>query len=193
MRRLRAKLTYADVISTICLVLVLGGGTAYAATQLAKGSVGTKQLKNGAVTAAKVKTGSLLAKNFKAGQIPVGPTGATGPIGPKGDPGPTGPAGATDVVVRYGPERELADGDRASSYRACGLEEAVTGGGYEVEGAASTGYQVEQDRPSNKKVQGITTFPVPDEGAEPSGWIVTIENHTGSTMTFIGYTMCAAP
>jgi hypothetical protein len=196
MKPTRGRPTYADVISTLCLVLVLGGGTAYAATQLAKGSVGTKQLKNGAVTGAKVKPHSLLAKNFKAGQLPAGPRGPEGPIGPigaKGDTGPPGPAGATEVVARYGPERELLNGERASSYRACIGDETVTGGGYEVEGAANTAYMVEQDRPSNKKVQGITTFPVPDDGAEPSGWIVTIENQTGSAMKFIGYTMCAAP
>jgi hypothetical protein len=193
MKLLRGKLTYADVISTLCLVLVLGGGTAYAATQLSKGSVGTKQLKNGAVTGVKVKKGSLLAKNFKAGQLPAGPRGAEGPIGPRGDTGPPGPAGATEVVARYGPERELLNGERASSYRACVGNETVTSGGYEVEGASSTAYAVEQNRPSNKKVQGVTTFPVPSDGAEPSGWIVTIENQTGSAMTFIGYVMCAAP
>jgi hypothetical protein len=193
MKRLRGKLTYANVISTLCLVLVLGGGTAYAATRLAKNSVGTKQLKNGAVTGAKVKPGSLLAKNFKAGQIPAGSRGAEGPAGPRGDSGPPGPAGTTQVIVRHGPERELLTGERASSYANCDLGEAVTGGGYKVEGAPSAAYAVEQDRPSNRIKQGFTIYPVPDEGTEPSGWIVTIENLTGSTMTFNGYVMCAAP
>jgi hypothetical protein len=29
MNRIRGKLTYANVISTLCLVLLIGGGTAY--------------------------------------------------------------------------------------------------------------------------------------------------------------------
>jgi hypothetical protein len=43
MRRVRDRLTYANVVSTLCLFLLLGG-EAYAATQLPKNSVGTKQL-----------------------------------------------------------------------------------------------------------------------------------------------------
>jgi len=42
-------LSYADVASTLALVVALSGG-AYAVTQLPDRSVGTAQLKNGAVT-----------------------------------------------------------------------------------------------------------------------------------------------
>lgn len=49
MRRLLGGLTYANVVSTVCLFIVLGGG-AYAASQLPKGSVGSAQLKRNAVT-----------------------------------------------------------------------------------------------------------------------------------------------
>ncbi|MBS1882490.1 MAG: hypothetical protein JSS97_05980, partial [Actinobacteria bacterium] len=45
MRHLRGKLTYSNVVSTLCLCLLLGGGTAYAATHLPRNSVGTKQIK----------------------------------------------------------------------------------------------------------------------------------------------------
>jgi hypothetical protein len=87
MSKLRGKLTYANVIATLALFIAVGGASAFAASHLAKNSVGTKQLKNGAVTAAKVKSGSLLASNFKAGQLPAGQPGATGPAGPQGPPG----------------------------------------------------------------------------------------------------------
>jgi hypothetical protein len=59
MKHLRSKLTYANVISTLCLFLVLGGGAAFAATQLPKNSVGPKQLKANSVTAAKIKNGAV--------------------------------------------------------------------------------------------------------------------------------------
>ena len=59
MQPLHSRLTYGNVVATLALVLALGGTTAFAATQLAKNSVGTKQLKNNAVTGAKVKNGSL--------------------------------------------------------------------------------------------------------------------------------------
>jgi hypothetical protein len=54
----RPRLTYANVVSTVCLFILLGGG-AYAATILPKNSVGTKQLKNGAVTMSKLHTGAV--------------------------------------------------------------------------------------------------------------------------------------
>lgn len=58
MRRLTGKLTYANVVSTICLFLLLGGGAAVAAG-LGKNTVGPKQLKKNAVTAAKIKNAAI--------------------------------------------------------------------------------------------------------------------------------------
>jgi hypothetical protein len=90
MRRLRPRLTYANVVSTICLFILLGGA-AYAAEALPKNSVGTKQLKNGAVTEAKLATAAREALRGPAGAP--GPQGAKGEPGPKGDPGPQGEPG----------------------------------------------------------------------------------------------------
>jgi hypothetical protein len=58
---LRRHLTYANVVSTICLFLLLGG-VAYAGTQLSKGSVGTNALKAEAVTKAKLHPNSVNSK-----------------------------------------------------------------------------------------------------------------------------------
>jgi hypothetical protein len=76
----RPRLTYANVLSTICLFLLLGGGAWAAKTQLAKNSVGTRQLKNGAVTGAKVKDGSLTGADVNSstlGQVPSAATAGT--------------------------------------------------------------------------------------------------------------------
>jgi hypothetical protein len=85
MQRLRGKLTYANVVATLALFLVLAGGSAVAATQLAKNSVGPGQIKKAAVTPAKL---SAAAKATLTG-----PAGATGAQGPKGDPGAGGEPG----------------------------------------------------------------------------------------------------
>src|SRR3954470_3658668 len=93
MKRLHGKLTYANVISTLCLFLLLGGGAAYAANQLPKNSVGARQIKRGAITPAKVSNAT---KQVLAGdQGPQGPRGAQGQRGPQGPKGATGPAGAS--------------------------------------------------------------------------------------------------
>jgi hypothetical protein len=68
-RRLRAALSYANVVSTLCLFLVLGGGMALAATQLGKNTVGSKQLKKNAVTAPKVKANAITGAKVKDGSL----------------------------------------------------------------------------------------------------------------------------
>jgi hypothetical protein len=96
MKRLSAKLTYSNVISTLCLVLLLGGGTAYAATQLGRESVGTRQLKRSAVTPAKLSGAAKQALTGATGREgPAGPNGQKGATGAKGATGPTGPMGPT--------------------------------------------------------------------------------------------------
>jgi hypothetical protein len=66
---LRRHLTYANVISTICLFLVLGGGAAFAAAKLAKSSVGTEQLKGEAVTKGKLAPNSVNSKKVVNGSL----------------------------------------------------------------------------------------------------------------------------
>jgi hypothetical protein len=96
-QRIRSHLTYANVVATLCLFLLVGGGAAFAATQLPKSSVGTRQLKKGAVTAAKIarKTRNQLRGNR-------GPAGPQGPQGKIGKTGKTGAKGATGAQGAQG-------------------------------------------------------------------------------------------
>lgn len=67
MKQIRKRITYANVMSSLAVFLVLGGATAFAANQLGKNSVGSKQIKKNAVSGAKLKkssvTGAKIAKN----------------------------------------------------------------------------------------------------------------------------------
>jgi hypothetical protein len=54
---LRRHLTYANVISTLALFLVVAGGSALAASKLSKNSVTSKTVKNGSLTSADLKDG----------------------------------------------------------------------------------------------------------------------------------------
>jgi hypothetical protein len=65
---MRPKLTYANVMSTLCFFLLLGGG-AYAAGHLGKNSVGSKQLKKNAVITAKIKKEAVTAAKVKGGTL----------------------------------------------------------------------------------------------------------------------------
>lgn len=69
MKRLRSNLTYANVVATLALFLVVAGGSAFAASKLAKNSVGTKQLKNSAVTTAKIKDGAVTGSKVQTATL----------------------------------------------------------------------------------------------------------------------------
>ncbi|HET9678016.1 MAG TPA: hypothetical protein VFP21_11010 [Solirubrobacterales bacterium] len=66
---IRPRITYANVVATLALVLAVGGASAFAADQLAKNSVGTKQLKNNAVTTAKIKNGAVTGAKVNLGSL----------------------------------------------------------------------------------------------------------------------------
>jgi hypothetical protein len=64
------RLSYANLMSTLFVLLALAGGTAVAAGQLIpKKSVGTKQLKSGAVTAAKLKKNAVTTAKIKKAAV----------------------------------------------------------------------------------------------------------------------------
>jgi hypothetical protein len=74
---LRPRLTYANVVATLALVLALGGGTVYAAIKLGKNDVKSKHIAKGqvkssdlganAVKSAKVKDGAIQEGDLAAG------------------------------------------------------------------------------------------------------------------------------
>lgn len=66
MKGLRRHLTYANVTATLALMVALGMGSAYAASQLAPKSVGERQLRPGAVTADKIRKHAVTAPKIKA-------------------------------------------------------------------------------------------------------------------------------
>lgn len=120
----------ALVISLIALFVALGG-TTYAATNLPKNSVGTKQLKKNAVTAVKIKKGAVTATKIDAKGLTVpnalhassadSATNATNAVNATSAP-PIGLAGG-DLMGSY-PSPSLAVGAVTGAKLAAG---AVTG------------------------------------------------------------------
>jgi hypothetical protein len=68
--RLRARITYANVVATLALFIALGG-TSVAAIQLGRNTVKAKQIAPGAVASSEVKNGSLKPGDFANGTIPL--------------------------------------------------------------------------------------------------------------------------
>ena len=64
MQQIRKRLTYANVMSSIAVFLVLGGGAAYAAKK-----IGSNELRGGAVTTTKIKRSAVTRSKIKAKAI----------------------------------------------------------------------------------------------------------------------------
>jgi len=69
LKQIRKRLTYANVMSSLAVFLVLGGATAFAAGHLGKNTVGTKQLKKNAVTTAKIKKHAVTGAKIKLSSL----------------------------------------------------------------------------------------------------------------------------
>jgi len=88
---------YANVTSTLALVVALGGTGAYAANTIGSKDIRNGQVKNAdlarnAVTGAKVRNRTLTGSDFKTGELPKGAKGDTGDAGAAGPQGPGGPS-----------------------------------------------------------------------------------------------------
>lgn len=64
MQQLRKRLTYANVMSSLAVFLVLGGGAAYAAKK-----IGSNELRGGSVTTAKIKRNAVTASKLKVAAV----------------------------------------------------------------------------------------------------------------------------
>jgi len=69
MKRVRIHLSYANVMSTLAVFLLLGGGAAFAAKKKPTQKIGTTQLKASAVTIAKIKNAAVDASKLKDGSV----------------------------------------------------------------------------------------------------------------------------
>lgn len=119
-------------IAYLALFIALGG-TAYAATSLPPGSVGTRQLRNGAVTAAKVRPHSLTAQVLAPGVLPKPKTTVV-----KGAPPPVGMPGCPPAGVSPGCGEPYPAGYTFTPPQAiCPAGAHVVGGGYTSNGDAT--------------------------------------------------------
>lgn len=122
---LRSKLTYGNVVATLALILAVGGGTVYAAVELGKNSVDSKNIAKGAVktadlakkavTSPKVKDGTLQLEDIAAGVIPQLEADVTGSAtgGPVGGvntntPKPVALTGTTSFTPQAGDVSAIA-------------------------------------------------------------------------------------
>ena len=202
------RMTYANVVSTLGLFIVLGGSS-YAAVPFKSKSVRSKHIKKGEVTRADVRSNavssskvadrSLLLRDFAPGQIPQGPKGD------KGQAGAPGAAGTTNVRARLGqsctvtgPRNESTNPYCFDLPAFCADGERATGGGIAPTGSLlSNGVPADAhaflSRPG-VKVDNTRARP-PTEGEAPNAWVATMRANVpaNASFTYQSYVVCAAP
>jgi hypothetical protein len=163
----RRPLSYANVTSTLALVLVLGASSAWAAKHYVISA--TSQIKPSVI---KKLHGAKGANGIN------GSNGATGATGVTGVTGVTGAPGLSNYTVLHGstntsvPANESAVGETA-----CASGTVVLAGGANVVGSG----------PSNNPLTMEESQP--DTGS--NAWAVTMVNNTGSTQSFNVWAVCA--
>lgn len=121
MKKLGSRFTYANVMSSLAVFLVLGGATAFATTQIGKNSVGSAQLKRNAVTTTKIKKGAVTGAKIKLKSLGAVPK-ASNLVGytRKGIVRASATGGATEATAREAaPEIPLFSAGALSIYAKC--------------------------------------------------------------------------
>jgi hypothetical protein len=134
MKRLSPRpISYANVTSTLALVLALGG-TSWAAVTISgrnikNDSITAADLAKGSVRSSEVRDGSLRAADFDGGELPAGPRGAPGAPGAPGAsgvPGGTGAPGPAGPLVDTLPPGKTLRGAYESQAHAGELNDDLT-------------------------------------------------------------------
>ena len=200
--RLAARLTYANVVSSLCMFMVIGGG-AYAATALPRNSVGRNQLKHDAVTSWKVKDHTLTAADIKNGTIGTGalangtiPGRQTVTVRP-GNAAPPGKNGSgpncVDGVPGGSKGYKAADGVTQNSCGGgAGGQSTLTASCLPGEVAVGGGYDMD-------KRHALVTKSAPNAltaGTTPTAWVVRVASLTdqdANQTTVTPYVVCLGP
>ena len=92
LRRLRQRLTFANLMSSAAVFIALGG-TSYALT-LPRNSVGAQQIRRGAVRASEIRSGAVRSSDVKDRSLGVRDLSVAARESLRGQTGPAGPPGS---------------------------------------------------------------------------------------------------
>jgi hypothetical protein len=98
-RRLRGRLSYANVTASLALFIALGG-TGYAAVTLPRNSVGSAQLRSNSVGAKEIRRGAVRSAEIRNRSIRLTDLATNTRKALRGTPGPAGPAGKDAATFR---------------------------------------------------------------------------------------------
>src|SRR3954451_12433380 len=97
--RARARLTYANTMSTLAVFIALGG-TTYAAATLPRNSVGSAQLRSNSVGSSELRQGAVRSAEIRDRSVSLSDISVRARASLRGAQGPAGPAGSAATTYR---------------------------------------------------------------------------------------------
>jgi hypothetical protein len=178
--KLRARLTYANVVASLALFLALGGVSYGVAT----GSIDSRELKNNAVRSKDIRNNTVLGTDIRNGTIRSADVGnsslraedfGAGQL-PQGAQGPPGPPGVVGNLTVQRLDLPLADNSNTSGSVPCPSGEKIIAGSVNISDATSADVNITVSRPA----QGTDQL-VPDSGEAFDRWRGAAVNPAGGT------------
>ncbi len=97
LHRVRSRLTYANVMSTVGVFIALGG-TSYAALTLPRNSVGSSQIRAKAVGGSELRSRAVTSRVIRDGSVTLREISSSARSQLRGQTGPPGPAGPSGIA-----------------------------------------------------------------------------------------------
>lgn len=174
----------------VAAIAISAGGTSYAATKLAAGSVTSREVKNGSIRTRDLDPSARPPSRAKVAQavteVLSDPTtglsitvhGEKGDKGDAGAAGPAGPAGTAAAIIREGDGPVIPNGETGSAIAYCADGERVIGGGARLVGETSTATGTL-----------LASYPL---DAQDHGWQADYRNTGGVAGHVHAWAICAA-
>jgi hypothetical protein len=199
--RVRARLSFAGVISSIAVFVALCG-TGFAAGILPADSVGSGELKPDAVTSSRIKDGALKAKDIARGQLI---RGARGQAGARGLMGPAGVVDTSHLSTKQQADVRFLRGGLVSVVAqsppiannggiqtvtlACPAGYEAISGGLDEENLGGHALRITESAPL---VEGTSIFLLANgQHGAPTGWSATVKNPGLTMLSFTLAVDCA--
>jgi hypothetical protein len=183
--RIRARITYANVVATLALFVALGG-TSYAVNQLGSNdirdnSIRSRDVHDNSLRSRDIHNRTLLAKDFKRGQLPKpghgsrgprglrGLRGRTGKTGRRGKTGSPGVSGASVVSIDT-----ASDSNDKSATAQCPSGRRALGGGATLKSGPPTNIALASSGPSGNPATGWHAGALEVNGGTVAVWQLTV-------------------
>jgi trimeric autotransporter adhesin len=190
LKQIRKRLTYANVMSSIAVFLILGGATAFAASkiganQIKANAITTGKIKKAAVTASKLKDGSVTNTKIADNAVTTGKIADSAVTGAKIASGAVTASKLGAITVQTAKQAVAASAGDSANVDCPAGQRAISGGG------AWNTFNKDLSFLSTRPIRSSTDTGQMANGEVAGGWRASGFNATGAPDTILVWVLCA--